>query len=138
MAVARYGDADYDYGPPQEVIPDEVQKEFTESVEQLLSGGFAEVRDGGPLSSTGEEYVELSIRALSVEALVTATAGAVSGFRRGLGRETRLYWRVRPEFSKRGEQYKSYVRFLVTDKPEIYATENESRAAARLKPASET
>lgn len=69
---------------------------------------------------TGEAYDELVVRANGLAMLTQALAGAVAAFG---APGSRCYWRVRADLDERvGDAWTAaYVRFRITNKPEIDA-----------------
>jgi hypothetical protein len=72
-------------------------------------------------SQTGEPYMELIVQADGIVTLTQALAGAVAVFG---SPGCRCYWRVRADLEERlgeGGRIRAYVRFLMTNKPELAA-----------------
>lgn len=75
-------------------------------------------KDGvkGPTSQTGEDYIELIVRASTLDALRTAIMGAISAFG---GKNWTCYWRTKTEVDlDSGSTPRAYLRFCVSSKPE--------------------
>jgi len=90
-------------------------------IEEFLAAQGIASKDGlfGPKCQTGEEYIELIIRGGGVATLAIAAAGAVGAF--GKPGST-CYWRIKADYENHPDRVEGvYVRFLVTDKPELAA-----------------
>jgi hypothetical protein len=98
---------------------------LSDELHQNIVNGLAihydvESKDGvkGPLSQTGEEYIELIVRASTIKALGSAIMGAISAFGRGKG--STCYWRTKTEVDlESGSTPRAYLRFCVSNRPEL-------------------
>ena len=99
--------------------------EFRETVYAALRGkyGIDKVKDGfaGPISQTGEEYIEVVITGNTIANVGKMMAGAIASY--GDSNST-LYWRIKPEYDgSRGNEKKGYARFLITNRKEFASSE---------------
>jgi hypothetical protein len=96
-----------------------IQDEFQAQVKSRLLMHSIASKGGikGPTCQTGQDYIELIIRASSFKALVSAVVGAVTEFG---GRDWTCYWRVDPEIDlDEHNGNRAYLRFCVTNLPEL-------------------
>lgn len=103
------------------------EEELRERVNDSLHDLGISVKRGHAcsLSQTGEEYIEICITAKDIVRMIVAIISSFEG--------KTLYWRVPPEFDRDlcfDNTMKVYFRFLVSDAPVIYQTEEENTSVA--------
>jgi hypothetical protein len=97
------------------VLGDEVHSKI---VSALAIHHDIKSKDGwiGPNCQTGEFYIEVTVRAANLSVLATALTGAIAAFG---GRGFTCYWRVKTDIDDSMDTPRAYVRFCVSNAPEM-------------------
>jgi len=80
---------------------------------KALTGENYSIIRGDRVKNSGERWLGLTSKEFAVNAAWFAFLAHTSG------KSGRLYWRARPEIAQNNRLYSCYMRFLVTNKPEL-------------------